>query len=267
MPAIDLARLKSQAARLADSFSNHMAFLRELHELLELYTNRTMRASRVAKHLSLPTFHTPAPVLRQIERELTPLANQSPIKGVILAAELWKDASLESRLLAAHLIGMIPPSDAIPLLTRLPDWLTQSSDKAIHHALLTGSFTRIRRENPEAFFLLLEDWLNSPRASLQIWGMQALIPLLNDPNFENLPAVFRILRPSVLAAGPSTQMELQACVAALERISLTETIFYMRELFLSDHSPLFLRTLRRMLPAFSPELQTALRDMLRTATE
>ncbi|MBI4731616.1 MAG: hypothetical protein HY781_05730 [Chloroflexi bacterium] len=267
MPAIDLARLKTQAARLADNFSNHMAFLSELHAMLDFYTNRTMRASQVARRLSLPTYHTPAPVLRQIERELAPVAERLPGKGVLLAVELWKDGSLESRLLAARLIGMIPPADATTLLARLPDWLAQTTDKEIRQALLTDSLARIRREIPEAFFLLLEEWLKSPRAAWQIWGMQALIPLLNDPGFQNLPAVLRILRPAVQAAGPTTQLELQACLVALERVSLTETTVFLRGL-LSDHPPsMLLRTLRRVLPAFSPRLQTAMRDMLRSIHE
>lgn len=263
MPAIDLARLKLQAARLVENFSNPPAFIHELHEMLELYTNRTMRASQVAKRLSLPTYHTPIPVLRQIERELAPLAQRLPQKGVLLANGLWKDGSLESRLLAARLTGMLPPADAMPILGRLPDWLAQSTDKEIRQALLTDAFARIRRENPEAFFILLEEWLKSPRPTWQVWGMQALIPLLNDPDFQNLPAVFRILRPTLLAAGPATQLDLQACLTALERVSLTETTFYLREILAANPSAMLLRTARRMMPAFSPELQNALREFLR----
>lgn len=263
MPAIDLARLKTQVARLADNFSNHMVFLRELHDILDLYTNRTMRTSQVVRRMSLPTYHTPAPVLRQIERELAPLAERLPVKGAILANELWKDGSLESRLLAASLTGMLPPTDAMPILGRLPDWLTQSTDKEVRQALLTDAFTRIRRETPQAFFLLLEEWLKSPRATWQVWGMQAIVPLLEDPDFQNLPAVFRILRPAVLAAGPMTQMDLQACLAALERVSLTETTVFLRGILTSSPSAMLLRTVRRILPAFSPELQSILRDILR----
>jgi hypothetical protein len=262
MPAIDLSRLKLHAALVADNFSNHMAFLRELHEMLEHYTNRTMRASLVARRLSLPTYHTPPPVLRQIERELVPLADSLPVKGALLASELWKDGSFESRLLAARLVGMLPPAEAIPLLSRLPDWLAQTTDKEISQALLTDSFSRVRKENPEAFFILLEEWLKSPRSAWQIWGMHALIPLIKDPDFKNLPAVFRILRPAVQAAGPSTQLELQACLSALEIVSLTETSMYLRDLLSHNPSQTLLRTLRRMLPAFSIELQTSLRDTL-----
>jgi hypothetical protein len=267
MPAIDLARLKTQSARLADNFSDHHAFLHEFNDILEYYTNRTMRGSQIAKRLNLPTYHTPAPVLRKIEYDLAPLAEEFPGKGIILASELWKSGTLESRLLAARLAGMIPPAEAIPLLARLPDWLAQTTDKLVLQAILTDAFSRIRSENPAAFFMILEEWLKSSRPLMQRWSMQALIPLLNDPAFENLPAVLRILRPAILAANSTTQLELQTCFITFERISLTETVFYLRELFSSEDTSKLTRIFQRMLPAFSPEFRSALHDIIQHSSD
>ncbi|HEY5268958.1 MAG TPA: DNA alkylation repair protein [Anaerolineales bacterium] len=263
MPAINLARLKTQAARLSEKFSDPEAFVCDLNELLDYYTNRTIRATQIARRLSLPTYSTPAPVLRQIQAELVPLAGSHPIEALALADALWKAGSLETRLLAAYLLGSIPLAQAIPALTRLPDWLAQSTDKEIRKALLTDAFARLRRENPEALFILLEDWLKSPRFSLQLLGLQALIPMLTDPHFENLPAVFRILKPAVRSAGPVTQLELQACLATLGQVSLTETLAFLREIIGDNPPPLMLRTFRRLLAGLSPELQSGLREMLR----
>jgi hypothetical protein len=263
MPAIDLARLKTQAATLADNFSNYMAFISQLHDMLELYTNHSLRASQVVKRFSLPTYNTPPPVLRQIEHELQPMAERLPGKGVLLVLELWKDGTYESRLLAARLTGMIPPSEVMPILTHFQDWLAHSIDKEVRKALLTDAFTRIRSENIEAFFQLIEEWLKSPQYSHQSWGLQALIPVLNDAYFENLPVVFRILQPAIRSAGPATQVDLQACLRHLEGVSRTETIVYLRSILVDKPSPLLLRTIRRMLPSFSPHLQAAIREVLR----
>lgn len=263
MPAINLARLKTQAARLSERFSEPEAFVRELNELLDFYTNRSIRATQIVQRLSLPTYRTPAPVLRQIQAELVSQAGTRSVEAIALTNALWKAGSLEARLLAAYLLGSLPPAQAIPALTHLPDWLAQSTDKEIRTALLTNAFARLRRENPEALFILLEDWLKSPRNSLQVWGLQALIPMLTDPQFENLPAVFRILKPAVRSAGPVTQLELQACLATLERVSLTETLAFLREIIGDNPAPLMLRTFRRILAGLSPELQAGLREMLR----
>ena len=263
MPAINLARLKIQAARLAEKFGEPQAFLLSLNELLGFYTNRTIRAAQIAQRLSVPTFQTPRPVLRQIESELIVLAENQPDEAIKLSDTLWKAGSLESRLLAAYLLGNLPPGQAISALTRLPDWLKQSKDKGIRTALLTDAFARLRREYPEAFFSILEGWLGSPQSSMQIWGMQALIPLLVDPQFENLPAIFRILRPSILAASPVTQLELQTCLAALGRFSLTETTVFLREILWGNPGEGMLRIFRRILPGLSTDLQEALRETLR----
>jgi hypothetical protein len=263
MPAINLARLKTQASRLSEKFSEPEAFVRDLNEMLDFYTNRTMRSTQTARRFSLPTYRTPPPVLRQIHGELEPLAESHPVEAVALTNALWKAGSLESRLLAASLLGSIPLAQSSPTLVRLPDWLAQSTDKQILAALLTDAFARLRQEDPDALFLLLEIWLKSPRTSLRVWGLRALIPILTDPNFENLPAVFRILKPAIQSAGPTSQLELQACLATLEKVSLTETLAYLREIISNNPAPLMLRTFRRILAGLSPELQSSLREMLR----
>ncbi len=263
MPAIDLARLKTQAARLADKFSEPESFLRDLNEMLDFYTNRTIRTTQVVRRLSAPTYHTPRPVLRQIESELDMLAEKAPREAVVLVKVLWKADSLEARLLAAYLLGRIPPDQAMPVLALLPDWLNQSTDKEIRSALLTNALERLLQEEPEAFFIILEGWLGSPQTAQQVWGFQALIPLLQDPHFENLPAVFRILRPAIKALGPTTQLDFTACLAALERHALIETITFLREIIRENPKPMMLRIFRRILPGLSQELQEALRESLR----
>jgi hypothetical protein len=263
MPAIDLARLKIQTARLAGKFSEPEAFLHDLQEVLDLYTNRTIRQTQTAKRLSTFTYHTPRPVLRQIESELISLAQNQPQDALNLISVLWEADSLESRLLAAFLIGNIPSDQAIPLFTLFPVWLIKSPDKEIRTAILTTALTRLRRERPGMFFSALEAWLTSSHPMQQVWGFQALIPLLEDPSFENLPAVFRILRPAIQVVGPATQSELQNCLVALERVSFTETLAFMREIIHANPNPMMLRIIRRIMPALSEQLQDALRDTLR----
>jgi hypothetical protein len=263
MPAINLARLKIQAARLAENFAEPGIFLVKLNELLDYYTNRTIRNAQVVQRLSTPTYHTPRPVLRQIERELAPLAESQPDEAIKLIKVLWEGNSLESRQLAAFLMGSIPSSRVTPALALLPVWLHQAVDKPIRTALLTTALSRLRREEPATFFAVLESWLGSLRPTMQVWGLQALIPLLQDPRFENLPAVFRIVRPAIQAAGPTTQLDLQACLAAMERVSPTETIAFLREILRADPKPMLLRILRRILPGLSQEMQDALRETLR----
>jgi hypothetical protein len=262
MPAIDLARLKLQTARLSDLFGDPDAFLRALQELLDFYTNRTLHSLQAAQRLSLPAYRTPRPVLRQIEAELAPLAEARPAEALALTYALWEAGHLETRLLAAHLLGSVPPASAMSAFGRLPDWLRLSTDSEVRQALLTEALRRVRNENPDVFLTLLEDWLRSPLSGVQVWGMRALLPML-ETEFENLPAIFRILRPAVEAAGPATQVELQGCLAALSRISLTETAYFLSEILADTPPPMMVRTLRRILPGLPADLQSKLREALR----
>ena len=71
MPSIDLARLRKQAARLADFFYVPDEFARQLNTVLDAYVNHTRRkAPAVAPGMHLPSHRTPAVVLKQIEQEL-----------------------------------------------------------------------------------------------------------------------------------------------------------------------------------------------------
>ena len=224
MPAIDLTRLKTQAENLADRFGQPDEFIRLLHETLDAYTNRTIRVSQKALRTSLPSYETPRPVLRQIEIVLTPLASSRPADAVKLAEALWGIRNYEVRLLAASLMGRIPPESALSLFSKLPDWMNQANDRDIQQALLTDALTNLRCNNLDAFLALLESWLKDSHHKTQSWGLQALIPLLQSAEFENLPGVFRILRPVIENAAPAIQIDLQACLTALESISQVERL-------------------------------------------
>jgi hypothetical protein len=95
MPAIDLARLRKQANRLADFFFLPEDFRRILRETLDFYVNRTLRRSQsVAPGSNLPTYRTPIEVLRQIEVSLGPLAKENPHYALELADTLWDEGYL-----------------------------------------------------------------------------------------------------------------------------------------------------------------------------
>jgi hypothetical protein len=264
MPVIHLARLKIQSARLVEKSGQPEVFLRDLLELLDSYSNRTIRSSLVAQKQALPTFRTQAPVLQQVLAELVPFCNSKPAEAVNLVSALWEGGFLETRLLAARLLGRLPLKEAGPLIELLPEWLSQTHDKQVRLALLSDACFRLRSETPDKYFGILEGWLVEPSVKQQSWGLQALIPVLADANFENLPVVFRILKPAILSASAETQIDLKNCLAALEKVSFTETLSFLRDLITPDAPPMMLRILQRIIPGFSQAMQSSLREILRT---
>ena len=262
MPAIDLARLKKQTAQLADLFDQPSAFLREVREILEFYVNRTLRSQGVAPSSVLPTYRTPAVVLRQIETELGRVAERNPIQALELADALWDEGSLETKLIAAVLLGRIPPQEE-RLLARLTAWTQAVRDPNVRAALLTTSLTRLRKETPDLFLVLVKEWLHPARQRMWSNGVQALVPLISSPDFDNLPPIFEIIEPIIKASPATLQYDLQELIIALFEASPDETTYFIQQLLKRTKNPLPAVALRRMAPELPQELQVSLREMLR----
>ncbi|HEX9330231.1 MAG TPA: DNA alkylation repair protein [Anaerolineales bacterium] len=262
MPAIDLARLRKQTAQLADIFDQPSAFLRELREVLEFYVNRSLRSPGVAPSSVLQTYRTPVVVLRQIEKELGSIAERQPIQALELADALWDEGWLETKLLAAFLLGRIPPQEE-RLLARLTAWTQAVRDSEVRAALLTTSLSRLRKETPDLFLVLVKEWLHPARQRMWSNGVQALVPLISSPDFDNLPPIFEIVEP-ILKSSPATlQFDLQELIITLFEASPDETTYFLQQILKETKSPLPAVALRRMSPKLPPELQSSLREMLR----
>jgi hypothetical protein len=264
MPAIELARLKKQCAQLADLFGRPEDFVRGLHGMLEFYVNRTMRDSgAVAPSSVLETYRTPPAILKQIENEIGPLAMADPDNALDLADHLWDEGWLEMCLLAASLLGKLPPQEQ-RLLPRLTAWTNQVRDSSVRAALLTTSLTRLRLETPEQFLVLVGEWLNPKRQRMWSNGIQALLPLIRDPEFNNLPPVFEVLAHVVEAAPGTLQSDLADLLNALYEDSPTETIHFLRQVLMESRTPMTTTTLRRIFPALPSGLVESVRDLVKS---
>jgi hypothetical protein len=263
MPAIDLARLRKQANQLTDFFFLPEDFLKHLREMLDFYVNRTLRKKEdIAPGSNLPTYRTPPVVMRQIEKAIGPTAVENPHYALELADLLWDEGYIETRLLAAFLLGRIPPQEEL-LLARLTAWTQQVRDPSVRAALLTTSFARMRKETPDEFLIVIGEWLHPARQRYWSNGIQALLPMITDPRFENMPPIFELVRPVIEAAPGILQTDLGNLINALYQDSAPETEYFLREILDTSPNPLTAVTLRRLLPTFPSELQASLRELVR----
>ena len=263
MPAIDLARLRKQANRLADFFFLPDEFMKHLHEMLDFYVNYTLRTKEnVAPGSNLKTYRTPPAVLTQIENELRTEAEANPKFALELADILWDDGALETRLLAAFLLGRIPPQEE-RLLPRLTAWTQQVRDADVRSALLSTSLTRMRKETPAQFLTLVREYLHPARAQTWPNGIQALLPMIADASNTNLPTIFDMVEPIIEEAPSTLQNDLTDLIIALYRASTNETTFLLKHILNNAQNPMTLITLRRIAPNFPPPLQAELRELLR----
>lgn len=267
MPAIDLARLKKQSAQLADLFGRPDEFVRALHDMLDFYVNRTMRdEGAVAPSSVLETYRTPPAVLKQIENEIAPLAASRPHEALELADRLWDEGWLETRILAASMLGRIPPQED-RLLARLTAWAGQVRDPSVRAILLTTSLARLRKETPERFLEFVGEWLNPERPRLWPHGIQALIPLIRDPDYSNLPPVFEVLEEVVAAAPAIIQSELIDLFDALYAESPVETIHFIEDILTESENPMTATTIRRISPSLPLGLAESVRSLVKLKRE
>lgn len=263
MPAVDLARLRKQASRLADFFFLPDEFLKHLREILDFYVNYTLRTKEnVAPGSNLKTYRTPTAVLTHIENELKPHAEESPHFALELADVLWDEGALETRLLAAFLLGRIPPQEE-RLLPRLTAWTQQIRDPDVRSALLSTSLTRMRKESPDQFLTLVREYLHPERQRTWSNGIQALLPMIADTSYINLPPIFDLVEPIIEEAPSTLQNDLSDLIVTLYRASANETTFMLKHVLKNSTNPMTTITLRRISPNFPPPLQAELKGLLK----
>jgi hypothetical protein len=265
MPSIELARLRKQALRLADFFFAPDEFVRYLNTTLDTYVNYTVRGRRpAAAGSNLPSHRTPAVVMRQIEHELTPIASGADhaAASLALADRLWDEGWLESRLIAAFVLGRIPPEEA-PVIARITAWIAQVRDPEIQAWLLENGLHRMRRDAPDMLLQLIAEWLRPERPRLWPAAIKAASAAAKDPAFPNLPALMASLEPALRAAPPDMQLEFEGLILALHGVSPTETHFLIRQILTTSVEPSAAVLFRRMSPALPPELQEEIREIAR----
>jgi hypothetical protein len=267
MPSIDLARLRKQAARLADFFYVPDDFARQLNTVLDAYVNHTRRkAAAVAPGMHLPSHRTPAVVLKQIEQELTPLATarENAEAALALADRLWDEGSLETRLLAGFLLGRMVPQEG-RLIARISAWAVQAHDSELRSRLLDTSLLRMRKEAPEMFLELLQEWLRPERRRYWRDAIRAAISAVGDPGFVDLPRFLKILEPVVREAPSDIQLELEELILALYKLSPAETAYFVRQVLSTSDDPMTAITFRRMSASLPAGLTAGIRDLIRKA--
>jgi hypothetical protein len=263
MPAVQLSRLKLQAAKLGEFYAQPAVFVRQYHNLLEFYADRTLRQSQPGTHLRLlPQYNVPVPVLQQVSAELLGQAAQYSTQQTLdLLDTLWQDGYYESRMLAAAMLTTAAP-DGEEIKRRLLAWVTPSEDRQIVQVLLDNGQKAFEMREPRSWIELIHTWLSDESIEVQSLGLLALNKVAADPGFENLPRIFDLIDPLIQSAPVMLYASLADVIATLAHRSPVETSFMLRHTLISSPEPAITRLIRRCIPYFSEEEQAKLRSSL-----
>jgi len=129
--------------------------------------------------------------------------------------------------------------------------------------LLKYGSWRLRHEQPDSWLDVIQGWLEKDSFPYIKLGLQALIPVLEDREFNNLPPIYRLLLPLLSAPQPALISDLQNVIIALEQRSSGETAYFLRQIIYRNPIPDVLRLVRRVLPLLSSDTQKNLHDVVK----
>lgn len=265
MPAIQPARLKLQAIELAASLHQPNVFVRRLDDMCEFYANRTYRpgVSGESHPSLLKSYHVPAPVLRQVQQELIPFVNADPQATLALCQALWAEPILEHRLLAAGILGELPPPSSAEQIELLRNWIESIPEDQVLTAVLQQGTRQLRQHKPELLIELAESLLNRS----QVLSLQAALRLLetlaNEPSFENLPAIYTRVASLARTLPTTVRPNMVALLRTLLRRAPSEVAFFLRDNLQAPNNPDTPWLIRQLLDEFPPEIRDSLRQNLR----
>ena len=259
MPAIQPARLKKQASNLAAKFDQPTLFLRELHALLDQYTDYTHRSGQAGEPSPLMgSYNTPPPVMRQVWYELTRMTKTHPANILPLCDALWAEPNYDLQLLAARLLGEVPIDPAGPVIDRLQSWVHSGLEKRLLDGLLEQGLRQFQQGAPDQYLELVSAWLVSSDLSLRQAGLRALLPMINSSSIENLPTIFRLLTPFLRVAPSRLRPDILAVLSELVHCAPSETAYLLRQNLSASDNPDTAWLIRQVLDEFPKDTRVAL---------
>ncbi|MBX3048557.1 MAG: DNA alkylation repair protein [Anaerolineales bacterium] len=263
MPTIELGRLKQEAALLSQHFSDPPGYLRELERLLEAYSMPVNRLGEVrGLRPVLKTYEVPTPLLRQLQLEMSQLAEEDPATALQVADGLWARRSIETRQLAARLLGATP-AEAHEVTARLAAWAEENQEPWLAPELAQAGTQGLQKQHAEALITWAGQLLAGGHSRQQSLALAALQHLLQGPGYANLPAIYTLLEAPVRSADRKIRPDLADLLSELGRQSPKETEYFLQQaLQQPDLDPgcrWIARQVYKVLPAVS---QARLRPLL-----
>ena len=263
MPAVNPSRLRFQVEGVMHFFTSPVEFHQRLRGLFELYANRALHFGDSAAFRPLiPMYHLPMPLMRQLEIDIERNAKEEPEGALQLADDLWRDTFLEVKQTAILILAHTPIDSAGPVIDRLNAWIDDDLDAVLVAQLFASGTRQLQIHFPAAWEEYLSNHLQSDDPERLSLGIQGLIEGLKNPNFKNLPAVFRLISPMIREPEPEIFRDLVQLIETLADLSATETGFFLRQMLSLSQSTETTRLIKQCLPFFPPEIQIDLKTMM-----
>lgn len=261
MPAILLSRLNQQALLLAQSYSSPNKFAQELHNLLNYYASHTLKPGIYKRSpIRLTAYNVPFAILKQVQIALQPFTEKDIESVIALCDRLWEEDNLEFRILATLLLGSIPTENTEIIMQHVIDWAGHVGETQLYPYIFGQGLAYLRLHYTTLLTQKIEEWLTMNNIKWQLYGFQAMIPLISQTEFENIPLVYRWLSPFLENPSAGLQNEITNVIRVLARKSPHETSYYLHAYINNKKTA---SIIRRSLDVFPKEVQFKMRNEMR----
>lgn len=229
MPTIDLSRLKQEVAEISEYFSQPETYLRAVERMLQTYSVPVHRQGRVkGMRPVLPSYEVPPPLMKHLQFEMALQAEDSPASALQIADGLWAKRSIETRQLAARLLGAIeaPPSQ---ITQRLKAWALENREPVLAPELAEAGTRQLAAKHPDTLVAFASELLAGNELRLQVLAIGALSNLLSETSYANLPVIFELLQAPTRVASRGLRPELAALLTRMAKRSPRETEFFLQQ--------------------------------------
>lgn len=265
MPAIEISRLRTKVALLTGLLDKPEKLLQELLRFYSAYSDLTFQSSSLSvKAGTLFAFRTPVLLNREVEIAFSKFAARAPDQLCDFIDLLMKCPELEPRQLAATLLGALPPDCFDRVIPRLASWANETADPEDLTWLFNRGTANLRREKPEIWLSMLQQWLEAVDEKSRVIAVYGLSSMITDSSLTSLPLIFKHLQPLLIEENAKISPYLETIVERLIQKSETETIYFLKQTLSQTSNQMLIRMVRRSLPLFSVEGQESLKAFLRT---
>jgi len=264
MPAIEISRLRTKVNLLTGLIEEPKRLLQELLQFYSAYSDLTFQSSSLSvKAGTLFAYRTPTLLNREIEIAFSKFALTQPDHLCEFVDLLMKCPELEPRQLAATLLGALPCEFFDRVIPRLTSWTNEITDPEDLTWLFTRATATLRREKPEIWLSMLQQWLEAADEKSRSIAVYGLSSMITDSSLTSLPLIYKHLQPLLLEENNKISPYLETIIERLIEKSETETIYFLKQTITISPSQTLIRMVRRSLPLFSVAGQESLKAFLR----
>ncbi len=230
MPPIDPAILRARTAALPGKFPNAEALATFVRRLLDEYADRTHRASpQVVSSAVANAYKAPAPVVRGIVNALRAPVRADPPAALRAVAAIWAGGSREERRIAAELLGQVALAAPAETLALIDTWAPQIESAETAEVLAELGLGPLMLADPPQYLEHARRWVISPVRWVRRFALAAMLPLVKDRQWDNVPGALAVLRPVMTEADGEVRRAAANILEKLGPKSPAEVSRFLRE--------------------------------------